>query len=111
MNKFDNDHVNPSPATVKELNEATRKPDGNGILLQPHQARLRRGGNHPTNGGRHQVGMNSDVSLFLSQCQGVSLAGNVDSLVSDGARTKQALSQPCFQKQMQSYCHLVLIHN
>ena len=26
--------------------------DGHGILLQPHPARLRRGGNHQTNGGR-----------------------------------------------------------
>ena len=58
-----------------------RKPDGNGILLQPHQARLRRGGNHQTNGGRRRVGINSDL---FSQLQGVSLTGNGDSFVSDG---------------------------
>ena len=40
-----------------------------GILLMLHQARLRHGGNHQTNGGRHRVG---------------SLAGDGDSLVSDG---------------------------
>ena len=43
MNKFDNEQVNRFPSQVKELNESTRKLDGNGVLLQPHQARLRRG--------------------------------------------------------------------
>ena len=42
VNKFDNDQVNHSLGTVKELIESTPKLDGNGILLQPHQARLRR---------------------------------------------------------------------
>ena len=51
---------NGSQDSVKELNELTRKLDGDGILLLPHQARLRRGGNHLKNGGRHRVGTNSD---------------------------------------------------
>ena len=51
VSKFDNDKVNFSPGTVKDLKESTRKLDGNGILLQPHQARLLRGGNHLKNGG------------------------------------------------------------
>ena len=63
VSKFDNDQVNLSLGTVKDLNESTRKLDGNGILLQPHQARLLRGGNHLKNGGRHQVGMNVDFSF------------------------------------------------
>ena len=46
--------------TMKELKESTPKLDGDGILLQPHQAHLRRGGSHLKNGGRHQVGMNRD---------------------------------------------------
>ena len=58
MSKFDNDQVNHSPGTVKELKESTPKLDGDGTLLQPHEAHLRRGGNHLKNGGRHGVGMN-----------------------------------------------------
>ena len=63
----------------------TRKLDGDGIFLLPHQARLRHGGNHQTNGGRHRTGMKSELfkNLF-SQLQGVSLTGNGDSLESDG---------------------------
>ena len=60
VSKFDNDQVNHSPGTVKELKESTQKLDGDGILLQLHEAHLRRGGKHLKNGGRHQVGMNSD---------------------------------------------------
>ena len=51
---------NGSQDSVKEPNELTRKLDGDGILLLPHQARLRRGGNHLKKGGRHRVGTNSD---------------------------------------------------
>ena len=58
MNKFDNDQVNHSPATMKQ--------DGNGTLLQLRQAHLRRGGNHLTNGVRHGVRMNSDFSFYPS---------------------------------------------
>ena len=65
----------------KDLLESIPKLDGDGIFLQLHQAH-RRGGNHLKNGGRHQVGMNRDFSLFL--CQGFSLTGNGDSFVSDG---------------------------
>ena len=63
VNKFDNDQVNHSLGKEKELNESTPRLDGNGILLQPQQARLRRGGNHQTSGGMHGVGMNSDFSF------------------------------------------------
>ena len=67
VGKFDNDQVNDSPGTVEDLHESTRKLDGNGILLQPHQARLRCGGEHHLkNGDKHQVGMNSDFSLSPS---------------------------------------------
>ena len=55
MSKFDNDQVNHSLNTTKELKELTPK--------LAHQAHLRRGGNHQTNGGRHGVGMNSDFSF------------------------------------------------
>ena len=65
---------------MKELKGSTPKLDGYDTLLQPHQANLRRGGNHLKNGGRHGVGMDID----FSQCQGVSLSGNEDALVIDG---------------------------
>ena len=65
VSKFDSE-VNHSPSTVKELNESTPKLDGNGILLQHHQARLRRGGNHQTNGDKHGVGMNKGFSFIPS---------------------------------------------
>ena len=61
----------------KDLNKAELET----VRMLPHQARLRHGGNHQTNGGRHRVGTNR---FFLSQLQGVSLTGNGDSLVSDG---------------------------
>ena len=61
VSKSDND--NHSFGTAKELKESTPKLDGDGFFLQPHQAHLRRGGNHLKNGGRHQVGMNSDFSF------------------------------------------------
>ena len=34
------------------------------ILPLPHQAHLRHGGNHQINGGRHRVGMNSELFIF-----------------------------------------------
>ena len=67
---------------VKEPNELTRKEDGNGILLQTHQARLRHGGNQQINGGRHRAGVNSE--FFNPKLQGVSLTNNGGSLVIDG---------------------------
>ena len=84
-NKYGKERINRSQDSVKEPNELTRKLDGDGILLLPHQARLRHGGNHQTNGGRHRVVMNSlKFSPNNSHWQGVSLASNGDSLVSDG---------------------------
>ena len=65
VSKFDNDQVNHSPGTMKELKESTPKLDGDGTLLQPHQAHLRRGGNHLKNGGRHGVGMNRTVFFYI----------------------------------------------
>ena len=53
VNKFDNDQVNQSLGTVKELKVLSPKLYGNGIFLQPHPDRLRRG----VNGARHRVGM------------------------------------------------------
>ena len=53
--------ANRSQDSVKEPNELTRTLHGDGILLLPHQPRLRHGGNHQTNGGRHRVGMNNSV--------------------------------------------------
>ena len=63
VSKLENDQVNHSPGTMKELKVSTPKLDGDGTLLQPHQAHLRHGGNHLKNGGRHGVGMNSDFSF------------------------------------------------
>ena len=54
-----------------------------GFRLQPHPTRLRRGGNHRTNGGRHRVETKS-VFYFNPKLQGFSLTGNGDSLASDG---------------------------
>ena len=82
MSKFDSDQVNHSLGKMKDLSESTPKLDGDGTLLQPHQAHRRRG-NHLKNGCRRGIGMNSACS-FSSQCQGVSLTGNGDSFVSDG---------------------------
>ena len=59
-NKYGKERINRSQDPVKDPNELTPKPDGNVILLQRHPARLRRGGNHLTNGGMHQLGMNSE---------------------------------------------------
>ena len=36
---------------MKELKESFPKLDGDGTLVQPHQAHLRRGGNHLKNAG------------------------------------------------------------
>ena len=79
VSKFDNDQVNHSLNTMKELKELSPELDEDGIFLQPHQAHLRRGGNHQTNGGRHGVGMNSDssfnpiVKVFRSQAMSIPL--------------------------------------
>ena len=54
-NKYGKERINRSRDSVKEPNELTRKLDGNGILLLPHQAHLRHGGNHQSNCGRHRV--------------------------------------------------------
>ena len=53
---------------VWEPSELTRKPECKGTLLLPHQARLRHCGNHRTIGGRHRVGMNSEL-LFFTNCK------------------------------------------
>ena len=47
-NKHGKEQINRSQDPVKEPTELTRRPDGNGILLPPHQAHLRHGGNHQT---------------------------------------------------------------
>ena len=60
-NKYGKERINLSQDLVKEPNELTPKMDGDGILLLPHQACLRHGGNHQTNGGRHQVWMNNGI--------------------------------------------------
>ena len=69
VSKFDNDQVNHSLGTMKELRESTRKLEGHGIFFQPHQVHLR-GGNHLKMVGRHhQVGMNSVFFLIpVSRC-------------------------------------------
>ena len=62
--------------TRMEPNELTPKLDGDGILLLPHQARLRHGGNHQTTGGRHRVGINSDFpkcNVFRLQAMAILL--------------------------------------
>ena len=67
-NKYGRERINCSQDTVKEPNELTRKPDGNGILLLPHQAHLRHG-NHQINGGRHRAGMNFFLNKFqVAKC-------------------------------------------
>ena len=68
-NKYGKERINRSQESAKEPNELTRKLDGDGILLLPHQARLRHGGNHQTNGGRHRVGMNSELFIFNPNCK------------------------------------------
>ena len=62
-NKCGKERINRSQDPVQEPNELTRKLDGNGTFLLPHPARLRHGGNHQTNGGRHGLGMN--IELFF----------------------------------------------
>ena len=63
VSKFDNDQVNHLPGTMKEMKESTPERDGDGTFQQPHQAHLRRVGNHLKNGGRRGVGMNSVFSF------------------------------------------------
>ena len=53
-NEYGEERINLSQNPVKEPKELTRKPDGNGILLPPHQVHLRHGGNQ-------RAGMNSEV--------------------------------------------------
>ena len=64
-NKYGKERINRSRDSVKEPNELTRKLDGNGILLLPHQAHLRHGGNHQSNCGRHRVGINRELFYFF----------------------------------------------
>ena len=65
-----NERINLSQDSVKEPNELTRKMDGDGILLLPHQARLRHDANQQTNGCWHRVGMNSVYifSIPIARC-------------------------------------------
>ena len=48
---------------------SSRKPDGYGILLPPHQVPPRHGGNQQINGGRHRARMNSDLKKKNSSCK------------------------------------------
>ena len=54
-NKYGQERINRSQDPVKEPNQLIRKPDGNGILLPPHQVHLRHGGNQQIDGGKHRT--------------------------------------------------------
>ena len=95
VSKFDNDQVNHSPGTMKELKESTPKLDGDGTLLQPHQVHLRRGGNHLKIGDRHGVGMSSDFS-FNPSVNGVTLTCATKSVNTAQTHAYVALPHTCF---------------
>ena len=82
-NKCGKERINRSQDPVQEPNELTRKLDASGIFLQPHPARLRRGGNHQTNGGRHGLGMNIEL-FFHHNCKVFHSQAVAISNVSDG---------------------------
>ena len=56
VSMFDNDQVNHSPGTMKELEESTPKPDGDGTL--------RRGGNHLKNVAGMEFGRTVNFFFF-----------------------------------------------
>ena len=84
--KFDNDQLNHSLGTMKALSVSTQRRAGGGTTRSHHQAPLPRDGNRLRGGNllhgrRHQDRVSDDC---FSLSQGVSLAGNGDSRLSDG---------------------------
>ena len=92
VSTFDKDQVNHALDTLKELKESTPKTGWRGGTTSAvhHQAHLRQWW-QPSSWWQSsswwqapKLGWTDDCSLSQSQCQGVSLTGNGDSLASDG---------------------------
>ena len=97
VSKFDSERVN--HGTMKELIDSTPKLDGDGVLLQPHQAHLRRGGNHLKNCIK-QVGMKSDFffKVFRLQAMAIPLQATVCKHCTKPPRTSHSRTRDFFSR-------------